>query len=173
MVAQQADSFDLGSLRLSSGEAASAQLAVSVDPLEFGSQTYEVEDAAVDVRLDVSRTTGQGNAMRLRYDARLHGPCMRCLEDAGAATRIDAREVDQPGAGDEDLSSPYLEEQALDVRAWVRDALVLALPTQIVCGEECRGLCAICGVNLNAEPGHEHEPEPDPRWAKLSELKLD
>jgi len=172
-VAQQADSFNLGSLRLNSGEGASAQLTVPVDPMEFGSQTYEVEHAAVDARLDVSRTTGQGNAMRLRYDVRLHGPCMRCLEDAGAEMHIDAREVDQPGAGDEDLSSPYLKEQELDVRAWARDALVLALPAQIVCGEECRGLCAICGANLNAEPAHEHEAEPDPRWAKLSELELD
>ncbi len=172
-MAQHAHSFDLGSLRLSSGEAASAQLTVPVTPLEFGSQTYEVEDGAVDVRLDVSRTTGQGNAMRLRYDARLHGPCMRCLEDAGAAMHIDAREVDQPGAGDDDLSSPYLEEQALDLRAWVRDALVLALPVQIVCREECRGLCAICGANLNADPEHEHEKEPDPRWAALGELRFD
>lgn len=170
---QQADSFDLGSLHLSSGEAAFAELTVAVDPLEFGSQTYTAEDGEVDIRLDVSRTTGQGNAMRLRYDLRLHGPCMRCLEDAGAAMHIDAREVDQPGASDEDLASPYLEERELDVRAWVRDALVLALPTQIVCGEECRGLCAICGANLNAEPGHAHEKEPDPRWAALGELRFD
>lgn len=172
-MAQHADSFDLGSLRLSSGEAAYVELTAAVDPLEFGSQTYTAEDGAVQVRLDVSRTTGQGNAMRLRYDVRLHGPCMRCLEDADAAMQIDAREVDQPGAGDEDLSSPYLEEAELDVRAWVRDALVLALPTQIVCREECRGLCVTCGANLNADPGHEHEKEPDPRWAALGELRFD
>jgi len=172
-VAQHAHSFDLGSLRLSSGEATFAELTVPVESLEFGSQTYTAEDGAVEVRLDVSRTTGHGNAMRLRYDVRLHGPCMRCLEDAGAGMHIDAREVDQPGTGDEDLVSPYLEEQTLDVRAWVRDALVLALPVQIVCREECRGLCVTCGANLNADPRHQHEPEPDPRWAKLSELKLD
>ena len=143
-----------------------------VESLEFGSQTYTAEDGAVEVRLDVSRTTGHGNAMRLRYDVRLHGPCMRCLEDAGVDVHARAREVDQPGTGDEDLVSPYLEEQTLDVRAWVRDALVLALPVQIVCREECRGLCVTCGANLNADPRHQHEPEPDPRWAKLSELKL-
>lgn len=172
-MAQYADSFDLGSLRLSSGEAASAELVVGVDPLEFGSQTYAAEAGEVEVRLDVARTTGQGHALRLRFEALLEGPCMRCLENADARVEVDVREVDQPASGDEDLASPYLEEQELDLRGWVRDALALALPVQIVCDEECRGLCAICGANLNAEPGHEHEKEPDLRWAKLSELKLD
>lgn len=172
-MAHHADSFDLGRLRLSSGEAASADLTVGVDPLKFGAETYRARDGAAAVRLDVSRTTGQGNALRLRFKTLLEGPCMRCLESADASIEVDAREVDQPAAGDEDLRFPYIEDGELDLLAWVRDALALELPVQIVCDEECRGLCAICGTNLNAEPGHEHEREPDPRWAKLSELKLD
>jgi uncharacterized protein len=172
-MAALADTFDLGTLRLSSGEAASVDLEVSADPLEFGGQTYALPGNRVPVRLDLSRTTGSGFAMRLRFEAALDGPCMRCLENAGeTALAVDAREVDQPGGGDE-LSSPYLEQQELDVRSWARDALALALPTQIVCREDCAGLCPVCGENLNQHPDHAHEPEPDPRWAKLSELKLD
>ena len=121
----------------------------------------------------MSRTTGDGYALRLRFAVGLHGPCMRCLEDADAGVEVDAREIEQPGGGDDELVSPYVEGDELDLRAWARDALALALPTQIVCGEECRGLCAVCGANLNEDPAHEHEREPDPRWAKLSELKLD
>ena len=49
----------------------------------------------------MSRTTGSGFALRLRYAAHLDGPCMRCLEDADAVVEVDAREVDQPGGGDE------------------------------------------------------------------------
>jgi uncharacterized protein len=97
---------------------------------------------------------------------------MRCLEDADELLAIDAREIDQPGE-DDDLRSPYLEGDALDLKAWGRDALALALPTQIVCREDCLGLCPECGQNLNEDPGHGHDPAPDPRWAKLSELKLD
>ena len=86
---------------------------------------------------------------------------------------VDAREVDQPGGGEE-LNSPYLEDEQLDVAGWARDALVLALPAQIVCSDDCKGLCPVCGENLNqAGPEHEHEPEPDPRWAALRELKLE
>ena len=46
-------------------------------------------------------------------------------------------------------------------------------PAQIVCREDCAGLCAVCGENLNRSPDHAHEREPDPRWAALRELKLD
>ena len=105
-----------------------------VADFEFGGQRYSVPDGAVDATLDVSHTT-TGYSLRLRYEAALEGPCMRCLESAGHRLEVDAREVDQPGGG-EDLSSPYLEEDQLDVGAWARDALALALPTQIV----CRGL---------------------------------
>jgi uncharacterized protein len=173
-VANRTDSFDLGRLGLSSGEGRRLDLTVRLDPLEFGGERYVPTPAEVPVRLDVSRTTGMGWFMRLRYAAELAGPCMRCLEEAGKGVEVDSREVDQPGAGDEDLKSPYLESDQLDVHAWARDALVLELPTQIACSDDCKGLCAICGENLNtAGPEHGHEPVPDPRWAKLSELKLD
>jgi uncharacterized protein len=95
---------------------------------------------------------------------------MRCLEPANRVIPIDAREVDQPGGG-EDLRSPYVEADQLDVHSWARDALALDLPATIVCKHECAGLCPMCGENLNTNP-HEHEQPADPRWAKLSELKL-
>jgi uncharacterized protein len=95
---------------------------------------------------------------------------MRCLEPAARVMHIDDREVDQPGGGDE-LSSPYVDGDALNLRAWANDALMLDLDWQIVCREDCAGLCPECGENLNERP-HEHEKPVDPRWAKLSELKL-
>ena len=167
-----ADSFDLGRLQLHSGEGRRIDLDVHVDPLTLAGQTYAADGERVTARLDISRMTS-GYALRLRFDATLHGPCMRCLEDSGRDFEIDAREVDHPGGGG-DLRSPYLDGHELDVRAWARDALALALPTQIVCTEECRGLCPVCGENLNTAPlDHQHEPEPDPRWAPLRELKFE
>jgi uncharacterized protein len=166
------DSFDLGRLQLKSGEGRRVDLDVRLDPLALGGQTYSADGARVSARLDVSRTTS-GYSLRLRYDAALHGPCMRCLEESERRFAIDAREVDQPGGG-EDLTSPYLDGDELDVRAWARDALALALPAQIVCTDDCRGLCGICGENLNtAGPDHRHEQSPDPRWAKLGELRFE
>ena len=164
--------FDLGRLQLASGQAKQIDLQVRMDDLEFGGQTYKPEGPRVPVLLDAARTS-HGYSLRLRYEAVLDGPCMRCLESADARIAIDAREIDQPGGGEE-LRSPYLQGDELDVRAWAHDALALALPAQIVCREDCLGLCPECGVNLNeADADHRHERAPDPRFAKLSELNFE
>ena len=166
------DSFDLGRLSLSSGEGRRVPLEVGVEPLELGGQPYAAVGGSVGATLDVSHTTS-GYSLRLRFETRLEGPCVRCLEGADQTIAVDAREVDQPGGGEE-LDSPYLDGEELDVHGWARDALALALPAQIVCREDCAGLCAICGENLNhAGPDHGHERAPDPRWAALRGLRLD
>jgi uncharacterized protein len=167
------DSFDLGALRLTSGEGRRLDLDVSIEPYTLGGDSYQVLPAVVPVRLDVSRTTAQGYALRLRFEATLRGPCMRCLEPAEAGFEIDAREISKPGAGEE-LESPYVEAGVLELGGWARDALALNLPRAILCRADCAGLCPVCGADLNkAGPGHHHEAEPDPRWAKLSEIKFD
>jgi uncharacterized protein len=171
-VGQRTDVFDLGRLGLSSGEGRRIDLELAVDPHEVAGERYSVKDGAAAATLDAARTSS-GYSLRLRYEVRLDGPCMRCLEDARESISIDSREVDQPGGG-EDLRSPYLMEEELDVKAWARDALALALPAQIVCWEDCLGLCAVCGENLNeAGEEHHHEQAPDPRWAKLSEVRFE
>jgi uncharacterized protein len=170
-MAARTDIFDLSGLKLSPGEGRRLELSVPVEPFSFGGQEYAVAEREVPVILDVSRMTGNGYSLRLRFDAELDGPCMRCLSPAHPSFGVDAREIDQPGGGDE-LSSPYMTEEELDLRSWARDALALALPAQIVCREDCAGLCPECGKDLNVEP-HEHERPPDPRWGALRGLQLE
>ena len=166
------DTFELAPLGLRSGEGRRLDLHVAIDPFHYGGEPYAVTPATVPVRLDVSRTTGNGYALRLRFTAALEGACMRCLEPASPSFDVDAREVSQPGGGDE-LSSPYIHEEELALGQWARDALALALPGQLTCREDCAGLCGQCGANLNEDPEHHHEAAPDPRWAKLGELKFE
>jgi uncharacterized protein len=183
-MATRTDTFDLGAMGLTSGEGRHLDLDLVIEPFDMGGHTYTVTAAAradaaappgqIPAQLDVSRMTGQGYALRLSFDAALHGPCMRCLEPADPEFHVDAREVDQPGEGDEELDSPYVTELTLDVGAWARDALALALGATLLHAADCLGLCAVCGVDLNtAGPEHHHAPEPDPRWAVLSELAFD
>jgi uncharacterized protein len=171
-MAARTDSLDLATLGLVSGEGRRLTLSVAPGSFDFGGTSYDVEPAQLDATLDVSRMTHGGYALRLRFAAGLTGPCMRCLEPAEPKVAVDAREVDQPGGGEE-LRSPYVEGEVLDLAAWARDAYALALPAQVVCREDCAGLCPKCGVNLNEDPGHAHEAEPDPRWAKLRELRFE
>jgi len=170
---QKTHDFDLAGLRLTAGEGRRLTLSVPIEPLVLGSETYEAEPRLVPVDLSVSRMTGGGYALRISFSAALSGPCMRCLKPAAPLVEVEAREVDRPGSGEE-LDSPYVKDETLDLAAWARDAFVLAIPAKILCREDCAGLCPVCAADLNeAGPEHHHEPEPDPRWAKLRELKLE
>jgi uncharacterized protein len=172
-VPAQTDTVDLGSLRLEAGEGRRLEFAVAIEPLELGGESYSVAPSRVPVRLDLSRTLGDGYALRLRFEVTLEGPCVRCLEPASPSVLVDAREVSQPGAGEE-LDSPYLEGGVLELSAWARDALMLTLPAVVLCRPDCAGLCPGCGIDLNtAEPGHSHPVALDSRWAALSELQLE
>jgi uncharacterized protein len=164
--------FDLAGLSLAPGEGRRLQLATPLGELLLGGQRYLPEPMLVPVTLEVSRMVGHGYALRMRFSARLTGPCMRCLKDAQPSIAVDAREVDRPGGG-EQLQSPYLDGETLDLAGWAHDAFALEVPSQVLCREDCAGLCPICAIDLNeAGPAHRHERAPDPRWAKLGELKL-
>jgi uncharacterized protein len=167
-------SIDLVRFALRPGDGRRLDLDVAPGALELGGQRYTVGGDSVRTRLDLSRTAA-AYAVRMRFTAHVAGPCTRCLEGADVPVEIDAREVDQPGAGDEELRSPYIEDEELDLSSWAHDALVLALPFQLLCRPDCRGLCPVCGASLNdADPEeHLHDQAPDPRWAKLRELKLE
>ncbi len=167
------DVFDLGRLRLTAGEGRRLDLEVALAPLEFSGERYEVVPAVVGVRVDLSKMTAGGYSLSLRFGAGVHGPCMRCLKDAEPVSQVDAREVDQPNGGEE-LDSPYVTDEQLDLQQWANDAFVLALPAQVVCRPDCAGLCPTCGVDLNeAGSDHAHESGPDPRWAALDALKFE
>src|SRR5204862_443707 len=102
---QRTDSFDLGGLGLSTGEGRRLELHAGHDPLLLSGQRYTVEPLSLPVTLDVSRMTAGGYALRLRFEARVAGPCMRCLAAADPIVAVDAREVDQP-AGREVVARP-------------------------------------------------------------------
>jgi len=164
--------IDLGRLSLAHGEGARLDFPVRLDSLELGGQTYEPGNDSLEVRLDASRPSN-GYAFRLRFPLHVAGPCMRCLEPATVEAEVDAREVDQSDTDDEELRSPYVVDDELDLGRWAHDAAILALPARILCRPDCAGLCPVCGESLNdSDPAdHEHDTGPDPRWAKLKELK--
>lgn len=172
-MSQRADTLDLDSLDLLPGGGRSLDVEVAMEPIELGGQRYALDSARVEARIDVSRTTS-GYAFRLRFEAALSGPCMRCLAEAHSVAQVEAREVEQPGEAEE-LHTPYLKDGQLELVRWARDALLLALPARLLCRDECRGICSVCGADLNAaDPDeHRHEGGGDPRWAKLRELELE
>jgi uncharacterized protein len=122
-----------------------------------------------DLRITKATT---GTVFQLGFTTRLHGPCYRCLGDAVLEVPIDAREYQATNPeGSDELRTPYLVDDNLDLGAWARDAVALALPDKILCRADCAGLCPVCGKNLNEEP-HTHDEEThDSRWAALESLR--
>jgi uncharacterized protein len=162
--------FNLRSLKLRSGEEFRDVVEIELTPLEYGGQRYLPVPEKVPAELAVTRAT-TGTLFQLRFHARLHGPCYRCLDDAVVDIPINAREYQATNADTDELRTPYLADDTLDLESWARDAIALELPEQILCRPDCKGLCAVCGKDLNVEP-HEHEDvRADPRWAALAELK--
>lgn len=165
------NTIDLDRLNLKAGEGRRLDFEVAPEGFELAGQSYVFAPALVPARLEISRMIS-GYALRLDFNASLAGPCMRCLDPATFALEVDSREVDQPGTGDEELASPYVDGGELDVSRWAHDAVALTLPAAILCRPGCAGLCPVCGESLNDvdDGAHVHESEPDPRWAKLREL---
>jgi uncharacterized protein len=164
-------SFSLRAVKLRSGEEYRDEVELELQPFELAGQRYLPVPDRVPAELAISKAS-TGTVLELRFTGRLHGPCFRCLGDAVLELPIDAREYQatNPGGSDE-LSTPYVGDDKLDLTAWSRDALALELPDKILCRADCAGLCPVCGKNLNDEP-HAHEDEPtDSRWAALEALR--
>jgi DUF177 domain-containing protein len=163
--------YPLRRLRLRSGEEHRETVAVELEPFDFGGQRYLPVPHEAQAELTFAQATS-GLVLGLGFAVRLHGPCMRCLADAVVDIDVDAREYhdSDPSAG-QALRSEYVVDDQLELSAWARDAIALALPTQILHDPDCKGLCPVCGKDLNVEPHEHEESQPDPRWAALEELR--
>ena len=162
---------DLRTLRLRPGEVRTQTVEVELDPFVLGGQRYEAVPGTIPVELQLSQASG-ATVFDLELDVHLSGPCMRCLGFAEVGRHVRAREFhDFDAPASDELYSDYVVDDHLQLSAWARDAVALELPEQILCREDCAGLCPVCGKDLNEEP-HEHlERDPDPRWAALEGLR--
>jgi uncharacterized protein len=164
--------FNLRALRLRSGEEFRDEEEIELEPFELGGERYVAVPEKVKAELAITQAS-TGTVFELGFRAALYGPCQRCLGEATVERSISAREYQANRPDSDELRSPYVVEDRLDLSAWARDALALALPEQILCRAACAGLCPTCGKDLNAEP-HEHaEERVDPRWAELERLRDD
>ena len=163
-------SFDLRRLKLRPGEQHREAIELELPAFEFGGQRYVPVPELVTAQLDVTRAV-TGTALALALTVRLHGPCYRCLGDAVLEVPISVREYQASSPDDDELRTPYLVDDRLDVSSWARDAVALALPDKILCRPGCAGLCPECGENLNDTPHAHEEKTADPRWAALEALR--
>jgi uncharacterized protein len=163
----------LRDLMLKPGQSHQQDFLILPDPYRQGGIEYGPVGGEVEVRVNADRMH-QGWATRLRLQALLAGSCQRCLEPAQVNIDVDTREVHDPESGDAELMSDFIDrDEVLDVAAWAQDAIGVAFPWQVVCREDCKGLCPTCGVNRNTTECSCAEEQTDSRWDALKDLKLD
>jgi len=112
-------------------------------------------------------------------DLRLH--CSRCNELFTLPVRegfeVEYRKPPEASGdgeyelGADELDISFLEEEKINVVGLVRENVLLALPVQPLCHDDCRGLCPRCGANLNRGPCPCSTTHRDPRWGKLESLR--
>jgi uncharacterized protein len=147
-------------------------------PADLGIEVLRVPEGSpieFDIRLEAVM---EGVLVTGTAKAGLDGECVRCLEEIHDELVADFQELfvyeekdDQ--TDDEDSGTSRLEGDLLDLEPLLRDAVVLSLPFQPLCRDDCPGLCIECGARLADDPDHQHDEPIDPRWAALQGLTQD
>ena len=151
------------------------------EPAAFDPQDSEYRVAApVHLVLDVQKLAGDAFSVTGTVRAVLEVECSRCLEpfEVPVESAFDLRYVPQEEnagegereIGDDDLTTAFYREGMLDLIDLMREQFVLALPMKPLCSEACRGLCAVCGTNLNKGQCDCAPRWEDPRLAALKSL---
>jgi uncharacterized protein len=151
--------FDLHSLRFHDASELWRTVPVEVAPFLYGGLEYHVPGDVVQAELTVARV-GDNLTVTLLVDTHVLGPCQRCLADADISVEAEGIEYVRHGESSpepEDEGEAYVIAHQLDLERWVRDVVAEALPQKLLCRDDCRGLCPVCGADLNADPDHSHE----------------
>jgi uncharacterized protein len=125
----------------------------------------------LDLRLE---SVMEGVLVSATAHAEVMGECVRCLDPIARSLEVTMQELyAYPGYerddADDETALPELEGELINLEPVLRDAVVLALPLQPLCRDDCPGLCSECGAKLADDPEHSHESA-DPRWAALQGL---
>jgi uncharacterized protein len=147
-------------------------------PADLGIEVLQVPEGSpveLDLRLEAVM---EGVLVTGTAHASLAGECARCLEPITASDRssieVELQELyvyedhALPEGEDDEVST--LQDDLVDLEPLLRDAVVLALPFQPLCRDDCPGLCPECGARLADDPDHAHDAAIDPRWSALADL---
>jgi uncharacterized protein len=151
--------------------------------IEFDSKIKQATDlkAKGSARL-LNRTLGE---IRVEGDVavEVEGTCDRCLDRAQYAISNQFDLVYMPGGESSSRKEDEIEKDALDVGFYegdglelndvLREVILLALPMQLICGEDCRGICPVCGQNRNQQDCGCSPASTDDRWNKLRMLRAE
>ncbi len=156
------------------------------------SQVYESSELPLgesDIRLiEPAKVCGRirrnDNEVELRgeLEAKIEATCGRCLQPVVLPIRsefaerfvsaVSWRAEEQHELREEDLNLAVFDGEAIELADLVREEILLAVPGHILCRQDCRGLCPVCGVDRNVKSCQCETKEIDLRWQGLKELQM-
>lgn len=133
----------------------------------------------VEVKGRVRRRDGEVE-LRGRLATRVAIPCGRCLKSVELPIEVEFSERFAPAVAwkdeeqhelqPEDLDLAVFDGEGLELDDLVREEVILAIPGQVLCQEQCRGLCPDCGTDLNTSSCDCAAKQIDSRWEKLKDV---
>lgn len=149
-----------------------------VDPGGENAALLEADITSFDADIRATHTD-PGPYLEGDVRATVAQQCARCLRPV--ETPVDTRFAEQYYATERvETGAPMPSAPAdsktvgsdflVDLTDLIREEVILATPVASLCRPDCRGLCPVCGADLNERP-HDHEPAEDARWAALAKLK--
>lgn len=160
----------------------------SSHPFEFSIPADEIDLGTENVRL-LSDVSAVGTVTKHIVQTDVEGTitadaeidCTRCLNpvsapldikfDVSFVTEENFTAEKETALDADDLETDVFGGDKLDLKELVREQVLLDLPGQLFCKEDCKGLCQKCGANRNLIDCKCEETETDPRWAALKNLK--
>jgi uncharacterized protein len=144
-------------------------------PADLGLEMVVMPEGT-DLSLDLSlQSVSEGVYVSGTVTGAVQGDCGRCLRriDDSLAVTIQELYAYEDSTTDETTDEDEvgrMQGYLIDLEPALRDAVVLALPTNPLCREDCPGLCPECGVHWDELPADHSHQQVDPRWAGLSQL---
>lgn len=150
------------------------EVTVGFDRFELNTESYPVHQKN-PVKLTLQSPAAKQVLIKLETSLVLLVPCDRCLKDVEVPFSIFFEdEIDFTNAAEErteDLDETcYITGYDLDVDELIREEVLLVFPGKILCREDCKGICKVCGADLNLGECGCDRTVLDPRMAAIRDI---
>lgn len=138
-------------------------------------ETYDIVSKE-PVRLTLTSVGTKSVLLKAAAALVLSAPCSRCLEqvevpfDFDLEYKFNFTEDGRAGIEDDDEPVNYINGYELDVDAFIGEEVMIGFPMKVLCSEECKGICTVCGANLNRGECGCDRTVLDPRMSIIRDL---
>lgn len=155
------------------GDRKEFQIPAGFDSLFWDGEPHRLEPRS-PVILKVENVGNDTYRLQTQFEADYHLPCDRCLTDVACPLSImDEREVKLHPAEETqetEEEEPFIHGYELDVDEFIRGELYQRIPLKVLCSEDCKGICPVCGTNRNLAPCTCEEGPRDPRMSVIQDI---